>query len=491
MRILFIYNGTESLGIEYISALLKSKGHEVYLFFDPQIFGGHLIQNETMVKLLSLDKEIIRNTVNLKPDLVAFSAHTSNYRWCLKIAENVKRLMNIPIVFGGVHTSALPKTVLSNECVDFAIIGEGEFSMLDLVEHLKNSINRSELLNIENICFRYNGTIHINNPRPYIRDLDLLPFPDKALFYNKVPFLERNYLIMASRGCLYSCTYCVNNWNIRLYCKETIHVRRRSVGNIIEELSRVKKRNRTRFIVFVDDVFTFSSEWLEGFVEEYRSKINMPFFCNVHPQTITKKTISLLKKMGCCLITMGIQSGSERIRRDIFHRPGSNQKIIEAVSFIKESGIKISVDNIFGAPTETEDDVKETLDLCYKIKPDRIIIFWLTAYPKTKIVEYLKKERMLTDNDIKKIEEGYVGSYHHTGSIKNDRMPLYIKYELLFYLCAFIHNDKLYSLISRFLAFFPFKRIISRLVILINAIKNKDPRFFYFLGYLLAKKKIP
>jgi radical SAM superfamily enzyme YgiQ (UPF0313 family) len=492
MRIVFIYNGAENLGIEYISSFLKSKGHEVLLLFDPSIFaGGQLVESRLLAKAFNIDREIINKAVELKPDIVAFSAYTGNYRWCLNIAQRIKKLSNVPIVFGGVHTTAVPGRVLSNDFVDFAIVGEGEFAMLDLVEHLEKGAGLEGLLNISNICFNYQGRLHINDPRPYIRDLDSLPPPDKSLFYDKVPLLEENYLIMTSRGCPYDCTYCSNNMYHELYCKEKQRVRRRSPENVIEELLHAKKRGRLKLVVFADDVFTVSKQWLERFIEIYKSKINLPFFCSVHPLTITKERVSLLKEGGCWLITMGVQSGSERIRKEIFNRRGSNEKIIEAVSYIKEQGIKISVDNIFGAPSETEEDLKESLNLYSRIKPNRILTFWLTFYPKTKIIDYAKEYKMLSEEDIKENEEGSSCFTHDTGSVSRENIKTYVKYQLLFQLRSLVHNDWLFSLLSRLFALTPFKKQISRSLIFLNAMKNKDVKFFYMLKYLWAKKNTP
>lgn len=492
MRIIFAYSGAENLGIEYISSFIKNRGHEVYLLFDPAIFSGGLsINNKFLSRIVSIDKDIVKRTIELRPDLVAFSAHTGNYRWCLNIAQTIRKLSDVPIVFGGVHTTAVPDRVLSNDFIDFAVIGEGEFPMLDLIEHLEKDAGCQELLDTPNICFKYQGNLHINNPRPYIRDLDALPFPDKDLFYKKVPSFEENYWITTSRGCPYNCTYCSNDVYHKLYCKEKQHIRRRSPNNVIEELSYFKKRGKVRLIVFSDDVFTVSKHWLEDFIEQYKSKISLPFFCSVHPLNITKETAFLLKEGGCWMVAMGVQSGSERIRTEVFNRRGSNEQIIKAISYIKDMGIKISVDNIFGAPSETEDDLKQGLDLYNRVKADRTLTFWLTYYPKTNIIDYAKSQKILLEKDIENIEEGYIGFTFDVGSVSSGKTPTYARYELLFQLQSLIHNDRIYSLLSRFLMLMPFKRLISRLIFFFNALKNNDVRILYWLRYLVVKKNTP
>lgn len=492
MKIVFIYSGAENLGIEYISSVLKSEGHEVNLLFDPAVFSGdNLINSKLISWAYNIDTKIIEKTIDLKPDLVGFSVYTGNYRWCLNIAQGIKKVSNIPIVFGGVHTTAVPERVLANEFIDFAITGEGEYAMLDLIEHLKNSNSVELLLDTQNICFRHKNEFHINLPRPYIQDLDVLPFPDKMLFYDKVPLLEEQYFIATSRGCPYRCTYCSNDMYHKINCNENNHVRRRSPNNVIEELMFFKKRGRVKLISFVDDVFTFSKSWLAEFIPKYKSNIDIPFFCSVHPLTVTQEKALLLKEGGCCLVTMGVQSGSERIRAEVFKRQGDNDKIAESVFHIKNACIKISVDNIFGAPSETEEDLRVSFDLYKKLKVDRILTFWLTYYPKTSIITYANSNNYLSQQDVENIEQGYVGFTHGTGSVSKEKGKLYHKYELLFHIRSLVHNDKLFKVLSEIAIFMPFKRFTSRIIIVLNALANKDSKFFYLLKYVWAKKDTP
>ena len=252
-----------------------------------------------------------------------------------------------------------------------------------------------------------------------------------------------------------------------------------------------KKRGRVKLVSFVDDVFTFSKSWLEEFIPKYKSNIDIPFFCSVHPLAVTREKALLLKDGGCCLVTMGVQSGSERIRREVFKRQTDNDKIAESVFHIKNAGIKISVDNIFGAPSETEQDLRISLDLYKKLKTDRILTFWLTYYPKTRIIEYANRNNWLSQKDVEDIEQGYIGSMQRTGSVSKEKVKLYYKYELLFHLRSLVYSDKLFNALSRFAILTPFKRLTSRIIIILNALANKDSKFFYLIKYVWAKKDTP
>lgn len=485
MKILFIYNGAENLGIEYLSSYLKSKGHETHLLFDPAIFSGHLVfDSKLLSKLFYVDDKIVKQAIELKPDIIAFSTFTGNYRWCLSIAEKIKKISNIPIIFGGVHASAVPKEVLSNAFVDYVIVGEAEEALLELTE------NKLEYKDIKNLGYRDGDKIMINPPREYIKDLNALPFPDKEMFYDKVPLFQKSYLVLTSRGCPFNCTYCSNNMMHSLYCNEKNHLRIRTPKNVIEELKWAKSKFNIKLVSFVDDVFTSSKTWLEEFIPLYKSEIGIPFFCSVHPNTITKEIAHLLKLGGCWCATMGVQSASERIRKDIFNRNCSNKKMLEAISFIKQEGIIISLDNIFGAPTETEEDLLCGLKFYDEAKADRIITFWLTYYPTTKIVEIAKQNGNLTDKDIDNIYKGNVGFTHSGGSLSKDKKKIYLKYGLIFQLRSLTKNDILYKML-KILTYLPFKALMIKGIFVLSAIKNNDLKAWYQIRYLFSNKKIP
>lgn len=490
MKVLFVYSGYENLGIEYLSSFLKANGHETSLLFDPAIFSGDMLMNSKVLgKLFSLDKKIIKKAISSSPDLIAFSAYTGNYRWCLKLAEAIKTLSKVPIVFGGIHPTAVPHEVLKNECVDYIVVGEGEHALLELVEYMKGK-SEKDLSDIQNLGYKRENKLCINPCRGYIRALDDIPFPDKELFYNKVPLLQEGYLIGTSRGCPFDCTYCSNNMFRNIYCNEFNHLRRRSPQNVIGELKLAKSKWDIKIVTFVDDVMTFSKKWLEEFIPLYKKEIGIPFFCSVHPNTITKEIASLLKEGGCSIITMGVQSGSERIRKEIFTRHTTNDKILASINDLKEEGMTISLDNIFGAPTETEEDLKLGLDLYNKAKPDRMFTFWLTYYPNTKIISIAKEHGCISQEEIDNINKGIISQHTHSGgSVKNKKM--YLKYAILFQLRCLFKNDKAYNFFSSLLPYMPFKFVLIRLIMFLNALKNNDIRSLMALKYVWANKQVP
>lgn len=334
--------------------------------------------------------------------------------------------------------------------------------------------------------------MYINNPRKYIRNLDELPFPDKNLFYNKIPLLQESYMIMTSRGCPFNCTYCSNNMFQKLYSNEINHLRRRSPKNVIKELKWAKTNWNIKLISFKDDVFTASKPWLEEFIPLYKSEINIPFVCWVHPNSMSQEIAQLLKFGGCSQISMGVQSGSERIRKEIFNRYGNNKRILESIKCVKDANIKIALDNIFGAPTEIREDLQKGLYFYKKAKPDQINTYWLDYYPNTKIIDIAKDKNCISEKEICRFNKGSILSTSKEGyGIRGKKRKMYLKYKLLFQLITLFNNDLIYKFISKMACYLPFRPTIVRIVVLINAIKNKDLKACYLIRYAWTRKKIP
>lgn len=136
MKISFIYLGSENLGIEYLSSVLKKSGHKVELIFDPALFcDKHYLNVDFLAKLFDSRKKIIKRVLESRPDLIGFSVFTHNYKWALSIASLIKKEIDIPIIFGGVHPTILPEDVIANNSVDMICIGEGEEALLELMDN--------------------------------------------------------------------------------------------------------------------------------------------------------------------------------------------------------------------------------------------------------------------------------------------------------------------------------------------------------------------
>ncbi|MDD4938290.1 MAG: radical SAM protein [Candidatus Shapirobacteria bacterium] len=400
MKIVFVGIGVESLAIEFLSSFLKKKGHQVELVFDPTSFATEAVQSPKIAKVFDIQKEIVQQIINKKPDFIGFSIFTINYQRCLKLAKILKKkLPNTPIIFGGIHPTSVPQLVIKEKNVDMICIGEGEHALNEL---LKNSTRTD----IKNIWFKKDKKIIKNPCRPLIKNLNRLPFPDKDLYYQVYPGFFNDYYTISSRGCPFNCTYCGNNVINKIYTGLGPRIRRRSPKNIVDELAAAKKKYHLKRITFVDDVFVQDLKWLKEFTKEYKKRVNLPYAMLTHPMFLTPDIAKLLVKSGCYFLLFGIQSASEKIRRKILNRFETNQQIYQAAQNCHKAGLKFSIDHIFNIPTEGIKEYQEAAEFYYSLHPSVINAYWLQYFPKTEIVNIALKHKYLKKSDIKKIENG-------------------------------------------------------------------------------------
>jgi len=408
MKVLFYYRGSEHIGVESIMAYLKSKGHLVELIYEPALGDNGYIDIPSLNKFFYNDKLVIDKAVRFQPDLIAFSAITNLYMAIKKLARQFKKVLpDVPIICGGIHPTSLPDETIKQDCFDMICLGEGEGAMEDLLQRMRE---KRPYTDVKNLWVKdATGYVHKNDKRPVIRPLESLPRPDKALFA-KYGALTSRIMIMTTRGCPFACTFCVNSFRNAAYSGE-VYLRQRTVPNIIEDLIDIKKTYKPKKFRFEDDVFAFNQKWLDEFKVEYRKHINLPFHCYVTPSTAKDEVLKGLKDAGCESVSMGVQSGSEKIRTMMLHRKHTDELIIAAAKRIKKHGIRLQAEYIFGFPTETPEDMWKSYELNDKLDAYNTASFIFYPYPKTALAEYSLENGYLTKEDYDKIKEGY-GSYH-------------------------------------------------------------------------------
>lgn len=400
MKIVFVAIGVESLAIEFLAGYLKHHHHQVKMVFDPTSFATEVIHSPKLAEKLDIKKELVRQIIEEKPDFIGFSVFTLNYQRILKIAKLLKKaLPNIPIILGGIHPTSVPEIVINEKCVDMVCIGEGEQALDELLNHPKS-------VKIKNIWFKQNNKVIKNPCRPLIDNLDTLPFPDKDLFYEIYPGFFEDYYTISSRGCPFACTYCGNNVLQKVYRGLGKPIRRRSPKNIVDELALAKEKYHPKRITFVDDVFVQDINWLKEFAKLYKKRIRLPYAMLTHPSFLNLKIAKLLKKSGCYFLLFGIQSASEKTRKETLHRFESNAQIAKAAQNCHQANLKFSIDHIFNIPGEGLPEYKEAIEFYYRLNPTIINAYWLQYFPKTEIVNIALKHKLLKKTDVKKIEHG-------------------------------------------------------------------------------------
>ena len=378
MKILFILPCVSSKyyeldyhhGIAQLSSVLKMAGHATELII-----------------LSTVDSDSIKNKLkDFKPDILAYSFTSDNAELAKQIMQHTKQF-GIFTISGGIHTTMEPLDIIS--CCDAVCIGEGEDAFRDLAggKHIEE---------ISNIWYQKDGTVFKNKMRPFIEDLDTLPFSDRTVFdYQKSLDQDHRADFMAGRGCPFHCTYCANDGLRNL--AEGRYVRWHSPEYIIEEIKRViSDYTGVESICFQDDTFALKKSWLQEFVSLYKLQIGMPFICNLRIGAVNENIVDLLAKAGCTEVRIGVEQGNEELRRMILRRNMDNREIIKTFEWIKKAGIKVFAYNMVGVPGETKETIEETIRLNQQIEPDKLHVSMFRPYPGTALYDRCIDDSLVT-----------------------------------------------------------------------------------------------
>lgn len=405
MKVGFYVQATEHVSVEILSAVLKQAGHTTEAFFDPRIWRDGYCYNKTLSKLFNLEDMLVDEILRSDVDIMCFSVVTDNYATALRVAAKLKAETNIPTIFGGVHCTSVPERVAVKPQVDYTVVGEGEYPLLELVESLSRDERPTKIPNV--ICKDASGELIVNAPRPTISDLDSLPFLDKDVFYDKLPsFHQKRYITSASRGCVYACTFCNNSMYKRMYNKAgngKWH-RRRSVDNFLEELTTAHKKYNYEYAFFWDEIFIDNREWLEEFCDKYGRALGIPFWCYGYARFINQEIVDMMEQAGCREMNIGVQTIRPETRK-IIKRGDRNSKIVDAIRMLGNSKIFLSTGNILQLPGQP---VEEALELAEFYNENRVnlpIVGFLRYYPRTDIVEAGLEYGAITEEDVEELEE--------------------------------------------------------------------------------------
>jgi anaerobic magnesium-protoporphyrin IX monomethyl ester cyclase len=389
LAIISLYE-TGAAGPKALSSFLKSRGHRASIIFYGQMGRTHkefhqfskVECSENAVRWCGeRDKEdLIGLLHNLKPDLIGISVRSAFLQPAIELTQTLQKESSSPVLWGGIHPTICPEE--SIQYADILCRGEGEYATLDLMTAMAE---KRDITAIPNLWIKEGGKIFRNDLR-LLNDLDALPFADhgeedKYYVYSR-PVDIKSYTLMTSIGCPFSCSFCCNSILREAYKGKGRYVRRRSVDHVIAELLFAKREYAITDVIFQDDIFVDDPRWLGPFLEEYEKKINLPFACYLHSKFVTEPLIASLKKAGLYTAAMGIQSGSERVRRDIYKRKQTNDEIVRSASLLNPQ-LTMAYDIIIDNPFETHEDLAETLHLLLQFPyPFRVHLLTLTFFPK-------------------------------------------------------------------------------------------------------------
>jgi anaerobic magnesium-protoporphyrin IX monomethyl ester cyclase len=379
VRVLFVTQQIdyEPQGIMHLSSALKTAGHQVEL-------------------AIAARRDPLATARGFQPDVFAYSVITGSQRYYLDLNRRLKAAMpGVFSVFGGPHATFFPEMV-KEEGVDGICRGEGEEALVELADTFARGGPEAVLV-LQNWSFFRDGAVISNPVRPYLEDLDSLPFPDRALVYERDPVTARHKIrhFVSGRGCPYNCTYCFNQAMGEIYRGKGIRFRQHSVDYVIEQIRWLRDHYPLEFVVFVDDAFVLSNKWLAELADKYPRQVGLPFFCNTRANLVTAEQVRLLKAAGCHSVSMGIEAGNDRIRNELLKRDLSKEQILEAAHLIHEGGLRLTANNMIGLPTSTLEDDFETLALNVQARPSYSHVFIFQPYPRTELGEFAREHGLV------------------------------------------------------------------------------------------------
>jgi len=354
-------------GTAYLNSAAKSCGHEFYLYL-------HLGKKTG---------KVFRKIDELKPDIIGFSTMTGFHIQVLSLAREIKKKYSIPIIMGGAHPTLFPE-VIHETGLDIICLGEGEFALMELLDAFER---KRSYRGIKNLWIKENDRIYKNPLRPFVDPLDHIPLIDWTC-YKGTAIQNSSAVAFLIRGCPYSCSYCFNESVRNMYKGLGKYVRYFSPNRSIKEIEESLKVFRPDSVIFLSDTFGVDSEWMEQFLSLYQKNINLPYIVSLRPELATEKNIKILGKYKCNTVGIGVESGSERVRKEILYRNYSNQLLLRIAEDLHRNRIKMRTFNMIGLPGETEEEIWETLALNIQMKAEypRGAIFM--PFPNTKIVDY-------------------------------------------------------------------------------------------------------
>jgi len=363
---------------------------EAFPYFGIISLSGYLKDKgvESTVLIANLEQDLNSRLKDMKPDLIGISVLTTEHMWLVEIGQQIKsNFPDIPIIVGGVHAILYSKAVLQIPGIDYVCTGEGELTLTYLCESIKKG--KADVRDIKGIGYR-NGNDMIINEGESLLDTLSSHFDDREIYYKQYPLFRSDELkqFVASRGCPYKCTFCFNEQLMDVYKSKGKYVRMKEPEHFIKEIQLVKESAVMKSLFFADDLFTMNKPWLRRFLPLYKEKINIPYMCTTRANLMDEEIACLLRDSGCHTVSFGIETGNERIRKEVLQKPITDKEIVNCGNILKKNGIRIQTSNMFCLPGETLDDAFDTVKINIKIKADFTYSTLFMPFPETNLANY-------------------------------------------------------------------------------------------------------
>ncbi|MDD3150527.1 MAG: radical SAM protein [Candidatus Gastranaerophilales bacterium] len=373
----------------YMASMAESVGYECKI-------KDYSLKQETLVDFENDIKEF-------KPDYIIINTTTPTLKADLDVCKIAKVTnSNIKTIAKGAHFLTFNKEVLEEfKSLDMIMVGEPELTLKEILQKKP----KEEILGL---CFRKGNEIIKNNLRPFNDNLDELPYPARHLVNNSIYRRPDNNKIQAtikvSRGCPFHCFFC-------LATPVSGHkVRARSPKNILGEIQECIEKYNIRDFLFWSDIFNLDKNWaIELCNEIIDSKLKFTWASNTRADTIDEELAKLMKKAGCTLVSIGIESGSQEMLDKMGKKTNLDQ-IRNTVKMFKKVGIKTYNYFVIGLPWESETTAEETIKFAVELDSDFINFYTAVAFPGTRLYEYVQENNLF---EIENSEELYSNAYYY------------------------------------------------------------------------------
>lgn len=396
------------LGLLYIATVAKNNNMDVRVL-DINNYYYNYKKDFTENELYKyIENNLYKYIKDYMPGIIGIGCTFSGAFKSLKIiAKGIKDAFpNIPIVIGGIHPTIFAREILKKySFIDYVVIGEGEFTFLELVKCIINS--KKQAINfIDGIAFRENGDIKLNPKTKFINNLDVLPHIDYSTinveeykmdtsgwYSPKKIEIGQPFSIISSRSCPNRCNFC------SMWLVHGARPRFRSATNVLDEIEHLYNHYNVRYFEFMDDNMTFDKKrTLEICNGILKRRLNIQFGTpnGLAINRLDKEIIDALVDAGMIWISIAPESGSEYIRIKVMRKPITNEKIYEVVeNCARHKHLFIKAFFIIGMPEETHETLEETYKMIKELPFDKIALYFPAPYPGTELFNYCVKYNLL------------------------------------------------------------------------------------------------
>lgn len=379
----FLFYNSAPLGILYIAAVLEQAGHTVACI-------------DAAAELLNIDGTVQR-VEDFKPDVIGIGSFTVTFETTRKLGAALRAAMpSVPIVLGSYHVTLVPDDAMADTCFDVGVLGEGEFTMLELVEHYGG---KGSLADIPGICYRIDDAtdargwrLHKTAPRKKFKDLDKLPFPARHLLppniYRPIPVDDHSFpkfAMVSSRGCPHACAFCQ---------KSRTGYRSHSPAYVVDELEHMIRDFGVRDVAFVDSLFCANKRRVHAICDEMiRRGVHkkVSWTCSSRVEVVDKPLLQKMKDAGCWRTRFGVESGHDDVL-DFISKGITTEKVRKAITAAHEVGLRPKAFFMVGHMPDTRERILATIEFAKSIPLHDVTVQINTLLPETPQLDIWKRE---------------------------------------------------------------------------------------------------